>query len=174
LQSIENTIFAVENKSGAARISSMKLTWHKGDVITKVREMRDLNRAQLAKATGLSAYSMGQIEKTGNCRTGNLEKIAKALDVPVGLIYEEVPQPAQAGMSGLCPDQKHRTLQTMLDQILDSGTKWAELISGNVISLHSSCFNKTPDLSLVVNGEAEQPGGSNVPSPSVKVLRPKK
>jgi transcriptional regulator with XRE-family HTH domain len=142
--------------------SAMQLSWHIGDVIRKIREMRNIMQADLANNARMRQATLSRIENSGNYNTAGLRAIASALNMREADILALVPGadsvPAHIADSGpsLCSNQKHRTLQIMLDEILCSGTEWAGLISGNVISLHSSCFDKKPDLSLVVGGEPQQ------------------
>lgn len=95
------------------------LNWHLGDAIGKLREMQGMTRARLASIVGISAYSMGQIERTGKCRTRTLEEIAKALNVSVGRLYEEIPKDL---MSSTCASQDpaHQKYHDILESVLHS------------------------------------------------------
>lgn len=148
--------FALEEIYVSCQNRRMKLDWHVGDVIGKVREMRDKTRAELAKDIGLSAYSMGQIEKTGKCRNTTLEKIAKALKVSIGFLYEETPNaaPLQGSIEYLCPNPIHRKLLSHLEEMLHDA-QYAPWISANVVNLHAGMKGEQADLSLVVNGESQ-------------------
>lgn len=59
------------------------------DRVRNLREKRGWNQQQLAKAAGLHPSHIGLIERGGrvNVRPGTLEKLAKALDVPVEFFF---------------------------------------------------------------------------------------
>lgn len=122
----------------------MELNWHIGDVIGKVREMRGKNRGQLASDIGMSAYSMGQIEKTGNCRKRTLERIAQALNVPVGLLYENIPRAASMqAQIGCCKD--HENLFRLLKNILHGKEqKWKDGIIANLEAMEAKAVLASP------------------------------
>ena len=114
----------------------MKITWNLGDVIGKVRELIGKTRAQLAEMSGLSAYRMGVIERTGNCRNSTLARIANALDVEIQDIYANVPKTARtAAEIGIC--KEHLPMFRKLDEILHADERLAEWISGNIHTFHA-------------------------------------
>jgi transcriptional regulator with XRE-family HTH domain len=120
----------------------MRIRWHVGDVIGKMREIKGMTRAELAKKSDLSAYWMGQIEKSGKFKGEKLENIARALGISVSDLYSEVPQPAPLKPQiGLCEtNADHRKYQVMLDEIFHKHEEKGEWIRGNVITFHERLF----------------------------------
>lgn len=69
------------------------LTW-----LRALREMRGMRQDELAEASGMSAVAISKLER-GLCspRHATARKIAKALNVPVELVFpdEDEPSPAE-------------------------------------------------------------------------------
>lgn len=102
----------------------MDIRWHVGDVIAKVREGKKMTRAALANKSGLSAYSVGQIEATGNCRNATLSRIAVALNVGIAYLYDEIPKPAPQADAALfkCNNVNHTTLHEAFEDFLKTAS----------------------------------------------------
>ncbi len=141
---------------------------HPGEVTKLWRERKKWSIQKLASHSKIDKGTISRFENGGDYRQRVLREICRALHREIREVYlilSEGAEPSnEADPAGvLCSDNKHRKLQEMLGQILESKTEWARLISGNVISLHSSCFNVKPDLSLVVGGEPQNLSGSSKP-----------
>jgi len=126
---------------------AMKIEWHAGDVIKKLRESADLTQEQLAELAKIPrTATIGAVENTGNYKRETLKKIASALNVRDADILSLIPgnelAPAQTQPdSGLCPNNpEHRKYQIMLDQIFHENEQRGEWIRGNVITFHERLF----------------------------------
>lgn len=62
-----------------------------GDKIKQLREEKGLSIRELAKMAGISKTTLSDLENKvkDNPKKGTIEKLAKALEVPVGLLMEE-------------------------------------------------------------------------------------
>lgn len=69
----------------------VRLDWHVGDVVRKLRERRRWNQARLGKESGLNIGSVVSVEKNANTKRETLEKVARGLGVSVAALYALVP-----------------------------------------------------------------------------------
>lgn len=89
------------------------IEWHLGDVIMKLRQRKGWTRARLAKRMGMTAYWLGRIEKSGQCRESTYKRIAKTLGTTVEEMRAHMP---------LKTDQlvcrRHREILAALDRVI--------------------------------------------------------
>lgn len=58
-------------------------SFHRGDVIRKLRRQRGWSLVDLAAESGVDKGTISKIERGGNCRPATLERLASALHVPL-------------------------------------------------------------------------------------------
>jgi hypothetical protein len=127
--------------------------------------------SQAEKGATPSPYKLLGLVRIYKITIAAIFRAIGANDEEIGVGIE--PALAPNVSDALCSDATHRTLQTMLDEMLHS-PPYDSWISANVINLHAGMKRVPPDLSLVVNGEAKQVPAS-IPEPTVKVTHgPKK
>jgi transcriptional regulator with XRE-family HTH domain len=144
-------------------IDDMTTQWHVGDAIRKLRETAGLTRAKLATMAQLRPNTLGEIEKSGRCNIGTLERIASALGSSLQTVYAMV-ETKSAEMPPV-PCQEHEELFRKLEAILHGKPEWATAIMKAVDGLMTS-IQTGPDLLIVPpNGTALVPPTPAVSSP---------
>lgn len=74
------------------------MTWHIGDVIRKMRAVRNMKQAPLAKKANVRPNTLSKIERFGtaaNYQAGTIESLAAALDTTPERLGQEVPHTLQ-------------------------------------------------------------------------------
>lgn len=75
----------------------MKLDWHVGDVVRKLRDERHWNQDRLAKAAGIHKTTVVRVEQNvGGVTRESYEKIATALKLSLGELFSMVPLPPES------------------------------------------------------------------------------
>jgi transcriptional regulator with XRE-family HTH domain len=75
--------------------SGVRLDWHIGDVVRKLRELRKWNQGRLAKAAGINKGTVVSIEANANVKRDSMEAVARGLGMSLGEIYALVPTPTE-------------------------------------------------------------------------------
>jgi transcriptional regulator with XRE-family HTH domain len=70
----------------------MKLGWHIGDVVRKIREDLGWKQNQLAKLAHVHVTTIGRFENTGSYEPETAEKIASALSLRVADLHAAIPE----------------------------------------------------------------------------------
>lgn len=79
---------------------------------------RGLSQADLAKATGLSEGLISQLfARESNGGPDSLEKIAKALRIPIGYLFDVAPKPGGRWVRYWVPEEHLPTFHTMVSAL---------------------------------------------------------
>lgn len=87
---MESTIYKQE-RLGLQLLTMIVVAWHVGDVIRKLRELKQWKQEKLADAAELNKATIVRVEQGRDAKTPTIAKIALALGAPVGDLYAAVP-----------------------------------------------------------------------------------
>lgn len=68
-------------------LSHMRLEWHIGDIVEKLREQSGLGQKELAAASGVSVATIGRVEAGREAEPDTIKKLAGGLGVRVSELY---------------------------------------------------------------------------------------
>lgn len=131
----------------------MRITWHVGDVIRKLRQNAGMNQSDLAKMiSGKRTATISKIEQSGKCRLATLKEIANALGVTdadmLGMIPGKDPN-IEASYAFACNNPKHTKLHILLEDILngqrEDADEWRNGIIANLRAMRlAALIGDTP------------------------------
>lgn len=70
----------------------MRIKWHIGDVVRKVREANDWKQEKLAAEAGVSLSTIGRLEDGRDFKPGTIDGVARALGVKPSALFAMLEQ----------------------------------------------------------------------------------
>jgi transcriptional regulator with XRE-family HTH domain len=128
-----------------------------GQKIRRLRRARDITQAGLAKRAGMATNTVNRIEKGHMPRPSadSLAKIADALDIAIGELYEE--EPLLAGKGSAPPDTGRHIRREVTDQAAatdDVKIRLEELRTGIRVLVRDARLHGVPREAVVEELEA--------------------